>query len=78
MTGETTADRIRLTSTRDAHEEVFWYLNGAFAGRATTHAPVYLKLTPGTHQVSCMTPSGEEATIHFTVASPYRPKHFEN
>ncbi len=77
MTGEKTADRIRLTSTHDEEGGVYWYLNGAFAGRANTHSPVYLNLKPGNHHISCMTETGEQDSIHFSVSTPYRPRHFE-
>lgn len=78
LTGEPNADRIRLASTFDDRGDVFWYVNGAFAGRAQTHAPIHFNLTPGNHRVSCMTDSGQEATTTFTVTSPYRPRRFED
>ncbi|MBI2421886.1 MAG: penicillin-binding protein 1C [Candidatus Hydrogenedentes bacterium] len=72
LTGEERGDRLRLQSSVDAEQTVHWYLDGKYLGAAPPGAPLFLDLTEGEHQVTCMTHDGKQETVKYSVSLPRR------
>lgn len=68
LTGESGQDRIRLTANNDA-QHLHWYHNGRYLGTSERMQPLYLPLTAGEHQVTCMDEAGQTAVAAFDVES---------
>ncbi len=70
LTGEDNGDRIRLRSTIDSEDVLHWYLNERYLGSSQPQNPLYMKLKHGSHQLTCMTATGDTDAVRFTVYSP--------
>lgn len=66
-TGESEGDRVLLQSSLDGLAEVHWYLDGRFLGTSGLDSPVYLRLEPGEHQLTCLTADGTTDAVRFEV-----------
>ena len=70
LTFESRGDRIRLQSSVDGAQPLFWYLDERYVGRSEPQEPLYVDLRPGTHQVSCMNAEGAVDRVSFKVVTP--------
>lgn len=70
LTGESGADRIRLSASVDAEVALHWYLDDRYLGTSMPVSPVFLELTEGQHRLACMTPEGAWDRVQFIVLKP--------
>ncbi|MFC1736072.1 penicillin-binding protein 1C [Candidatus Hydrogenedentota bacterium] len=78
LTGEVGGDRIKLTSSVDASEELNWYLDSRYLGKSSTTQPIYISLEHGKHRLACMNALGAVDTADFVVSRPESYVAFEN
>lgn len=67
LTHERNSDRIQLKTSRDHQSKLFWYLNDRYLGESQPNELFTLQLTPGNHQLSCMTEYGISDQVTFKV-----------
>lgn len=68
LSGEEGLDRIRLEANA-ARETLQWYCNGRYLGVSDYHSPLFMELTPGEQEVSCMNAGGQTAKVTFVVTA---------
>lgn len=68
LSGEEGRDRIRLEANA-VRETLQWYCNGRYLGVSNYHNPLFMELTPGQQQVSCMNTVGQSAKVTFVVTA---------
>jgi penicillin-binding protein 1C len=70
LSGEEHGDLIRLRTSLDRVEELFWYMNDQYLGVSRPDQPIMLDLQQGRHKLVCMRTSGEWAQVRFSVVDP--------
>lgn len=68
LSGEQGTDRIRLEANA-GRETLQWYCNGRYLGASDGDTPLFMELTPGKQQVSCMTAGGQTDKVTFVVSA---------
>jgi len=59
--------RVRLVSSVEGIQPVFWYVDGRFAGRGAGGDAFFVELGPGAHQIAVMNQDGDTDLIGITV-----------
>lgn len=70
LVAEDGADRIQLRATATDRQPLHWFVNGRHIGQAPAGETLPWPLTPGSHEVTCITPDGSRASAVFRVAHP--------
>ncbi|GMU91585.1 MAG: penicillin-binding protein 1C [Candidatus Hydrogenedentota bacterium] len=76
LTQEPNSDRIRLRASADSSVTLHWYLDSRHIGVSGPGQTLLIDLTEGPHTLTCMAPTGETDTVHYTVDAPYTPERF--
>lgn len=76
LTREDQADRIRPRASADGTMTVHWYLDGRYLGEAGPERHLFLALSEGEHQLTCMALNGDTDTVTYRVDAPYTPQLF--
>ncbi len=70
LAGDERGNRVRLRTSLDAVEDLFWYLNDRYLGLSRPEEPLLMTLEEGKHKLVCMRESGEWVQVRFSVRRP--------